>query len=126
MRKRFLCALLVAMAVNCFGQPKVVVDSQLKKLADKHIAYNKAKRSSPGYRVQIHFGNVRQKAQDIKSECENLFPNTPVYLTYQAPNFKVRIGDCKTRWEATKILEEVKTSFEVAFIVKDDIALPKF
>lgn len=125
MRKIFLCALLFSIVVNVFGQPTVNVDSQLKKLADRHVAYNKARKSSPGYRVQIHFGNARQKAQDIKTECESMFPNIPAYLTYQAPNFKVRIGDCKTRWEAAKILEEVKNNFDVAFIVKDEIALPK-
>ncbi len=125
MRKIFLCVLFFSIVVNVFGQVKVTVDAQLKKLSDRYIAYNKAKKSSPGYRVQIHFGNVRQKAQDIKSVCENMFPNIPAYLTYQAPNFKVRIGDCKTRWEAAKILEEVKSSFDIAFIVKDDIALPK-
>lgn len=123
--KLFLTYAVLLCMGYCYAQPRMIIDEQLKKLVDKHIAYNKGKKCSSGYRVQIHFGNQRQKAQEIKASFESLFHNIPAYLSYDAPNFKVRVGDCKTRWEAVKILEEIRSSFDIAFIVRDDIALPK-
>jgi hypothetical protein len=46
-------------------------------------------------------------------------------MTYQQPNFKIRVGDFKTRLEALKFLKEVQGLYSTAFIVKDDVKLPE-
>jgi hypothetical protein len=99
-------------------------ESQITELVNKHISINQKKQSMPGYRVQIYFGAKRDKATELKADFNQNFPDIPAYLLYQQPNFKVRVGDCKTRLEATKILDNIKNTYEVAFIVKDDVKLP--
>lgn len=79
----------------------------------------------PGYRIQIYFGSTRNKAQEIKTTFEQQFPTINSYLIYDAPNFKVRVGDFQTRWQALPVLEELRSSFDIAFIVKDEIPLIK-
>ena len=79
----------------------------------------------PGYRVQVFFGSERQKAQEAKLQTTALYPDLGVYLVYQQPNFKVRIGDFKTRLDATRALREVQLNFPGAFIVPDEVKLPE-
>lgn len=100
-------------------------ETQITELVKKHVAQNQKKASMPGYRVQIYFGAKRDQATEIKNDFNQKFPDIAAYLLYQQPNFKVRVGDCKTRLEAIKILDTIKDTYEVAFIVKDDVKLPE-
>ena len=100
-------------------------DSLANILVRRHIAINSAKMSMPGYRVQIYYGSQRAKASEMRTEFMKKFPGVPAYLFYQQPNFKVRLGDFKTRLEAMKLLEEIKNEYSSAFIVKDEVKLPE-
>ena len=81
--------------------------------------------SMPGYRIQIYFGNDRNKAQELRSEFQTYFPESPAYLIYQQPNFKVRIGDFRTRIEAAGYLKKMAGHYSNAFIVPDEVKLPE-
>jgi len=77
-----------------------------------------------GYRVQIYFGSVRQKASDVKQDFSNKHPEINSYLTYLAPNFKVRVGDFRSRLEAQGFLKSIEGLYPTSFIVQDEIKLP--
>jgi len=100
-------------------------DSLVHVLVNRHIAINQAKKTMPGFRIQIYFGSDRTKANEVKSDFLQLFPNKGSYLVYQQPNFKIRVGDFKTRLEAMKFLKEIQSLYSAAFIVKDDVKLPE-
>jgi len=57
-------------------------------------------------------------------EFASRFPGVPAYLTYQQPNFKVRVGDYRSRFEAQKFLKEIDGMFPSGFIVPEDVKLP--
>ncbi len=81
-----------------------------------------------GYRVEIFFSsdlNARQRAQQIKGEFLSSFPETNVYITYLSPDFKVRVGDFRTRNDALKLMKEIQGRFPKAFVVPDLIEIPK-
>ena len=40
---------------------------------------------------------------------------------WQAPTIKVRVGDCRTRFEAKKIKNEIKADFPYVYIVPNHI-----
>ncbi len=100
-------------------------DSLIHVLANRHLAINQAKRTMSGYRIQIYFGSDRTKANEVKTDFLQLFPNKGAYLIYQQPNFKIRVGDHKTRLEAMKFLKEIQSLYSAAFIVKDEVKLPE-
>lgn len=79
----------------------------------------------PGFRVQVYYGSQRSKAMEIRTEVLKKFPQSAAYIIYQQPNFKVRLGDFKTRLEAMKLLDEVRHDYGQAFIVKDEVKLPE-
>jgi hypothetical protein len=99
-------------------------DSLARKLVERHKLVNAAKKSMPGYRIQIYFGNDRIKAQEMRTEFIKFIPDEAAYLIYQQPNFKVRVGDFRTRLEAAGFLKQINSSFPNAFIVPDEVKLP--
>jgi len=120
---KFLLPIFLLISTLCFSQSSDS-DSLTKKLVERHKLVNASRMSMPGYRVQIYFGNDRTKAQELRSEFLQLFPSTPAYLVYHQPNFKVRVGDFRTRLEAIGFLNKISGSYQSAFIVPDDVKLP--
>ena len=81
-----------------------------------------------GWRVQIFFegGNKSyQLALNKKSSFITNYSDIPVYLSFSAPYYKVRVGDYRSRSEAEILLKELKESYPNAFLVKTEINFPK-
>jgi hypothetical protein len=130
----------VLVAKNIFAQsdtaivvPKikrdyVVQDDDVTWLVEKYNNQNQTKPIINGYRVQIYFDSGNQskkKANDVKTQFLAKNPDIPCYLVYQSPNFKVRVGDFRSRYEAYKLYREIRNDFPSAYIVKDEINFPK-
>lgn len=106
----------------------VVQDDDITWLIEKYNTQNQNKPIIAGYRVQIYFdsGNhSKKKANDVKTQFLAKNPDIPCYLVYHAPNFKIRVGDFRSRYEAYKLFREIRSDFPRAFIVKDEINFPK-
>ena len=54
-----------------------------------------------GYRVQVLATRERFKAEKLQSDLEELF-EYKIYVIFEAPNYKVRIGDFIDRQKAEK------------------------
>jgi len=74
-----------------------------------------------GYRVQIHSGNKKQPANETRASFSRIHPKTKAHLYYDQPNYKVRVGDFKTKLEALKYKNFITKEFPNSFIVKDEI-----
>jgi len=115
------------------GQLNVVQDSRVDELVGKHIQMNELLMSNPdhsgiqGYRVQIFFesGNKSSDAaREIIEEFEEKHTVLPTYLPWQAPNFRVRVGDFRTRMEAEGFLQKILRNYPNAWVIKDKINFP--
>lgn len=106
------------------GKVELVQDYAIQELLNKHIEIN-SKATIKGYRVKIHFGSDKNKAKEIKGNFISKFHDVPAYEKYDQPNFNIRVGDFRTKLEAYKFLKEVQVEFPSAFLVQDEIELPK-
>lgn len=95
----------------------------LSSVIDRYIFENKQKPGTSGYRVQLFFGS-REEANKIKSDYLKIYPEGQAYVEYQAPNFKVRVGNFRSQIEAEKYLYEIKEDFPSAYVVDEWIELP--
>lgn len=103
-------------------------DPRLSELVRLHVRRNQQGGKMQGFRVEIFFSselNARQKAQHIKSEFLSSYPDINVYINYVSPDFKVRVGDFRTKNEALKLMNEIQYRFPKAFVVPDLIELPR-
>lgn len=78
-----------------------------------------------GWRVKIFFSSDREKAKSVRASFLTQHPDVPAYEDYKQPLFVVLVGDFRTRMEAYKFLQEIKGDFPGAFIIQDEIELPK-
>lgn len=98
-------------------------DKRVDDLMKRQKEINLQKQTIPGFRIQVYFGANRQKAMEVKSDFTYKHPNLNAYLSYQQPNFKVRVGDYRTRLEAQKFLKDIQGVYVTSFIVQDDIRI---
>ncbi|MGN7720294.1 SPOR domain-containing protein [Chitinophaga sp. 22620] len=94
------------------GSVKVIKDSRIDILIRKQIYINNlAIRNQPGFRVQVLTTNKRNEALDAKAKVMQLYPDYRSYVDFEAPYFKVRIGDFRTRDEATELRQKLSDLF---------------
>ncbi len=102
-------------------------DPLVDKMLDWHIENNKIKNKIDGFRVEIFFSSdvdAKEKALKKKTEFLSVYPDNIVHIIYVSPNFRVRVGDFRTKNEALKLYKEIKDNYPVAFIVTDEIDFP--
>lgn len=85
-----------------------------------------------GYRTQVFSGNNQRKSKEEafnkEREIKELFPEVPTYVSYDAPFWKLRVGDFRTHEEAyhmKRMLMEAFPAFgKEMYIVREEIKLP--
>ena len=102
------------------GTVTVVADPRIEELMHSYTLH---KQVQQGYRVQIFLGD-RKTAEETKRTFLLKYPDTPAYLSWLAPNFRLRVGDLRTRLEAERLLSELKPLHPGAYIVPDEIEMP--
>lgn len=106
------------------GEIIIIKDNSIDEVITQYIIHNATSPGIEGFRVQIYNdsgNNARTRAMEVKEAFESAFPDIPAHLQYQQPNFKIRVGDCRTRLEARRIQKIISSRFPDAFIVKDFI-----
>ncbi len=116
--------------LSATGQGTVVIeqDERLKTYVLDFINKKENDGGLNGYRVQLYFGsghNARESANKIRNQFVAQFPDVPAKVIFQEPNFKVRVGDYRTRSEALFLIKQMEGSFSGAYIVKDFIDYPQ-
>jgi hypothetical protein len=108
--------------------PFIVRDPRIDKLVHAHIRQNRASEGIEGYRVQVFSGSgneARQQANSIRRQLLATNPDLPTHLVYQPPNFKVRVGDCRSEYDAIRIKRELSFHYPQGFAVRDVIKPPR-
>jgi hypothetical protein len=82
------------------------------------------KHERKGFRVQIALGD-RRTAEDTKRSFLQKHPDTPAYISWFAPNFRLRVGDLRTRLEAEHLLQQLRPEHPGSYIVPDLIEPPR-
>ncbi|MDA3881334.1 MAG: SPOR domain-containing protein [Prolixibacteraceae bacterium] len=99
-------------------------DERLNELLEISKEENKRNNGITGYRVQI-FQGEKDKAYGLKARFLQSYPDYEAHILFKTPDFRVRVGDCRSRSEAIKIKYLIEKNFPNAFVVEDVINYPK-
>ncbi len=102
-------------------------DQELERMLEWHVNNNKKRDGMEGYRVEIFFSsalNAKDEALRQKRNFLSNYPDCPVHIKFTAPNFRVRVGDFRTKNEALKLHKQIQKDYPGAFIVPDIIDFP--
>lgn len=105
-------------SISFLNAQEVVVsvnqDEDIETLLRLKKEVNKTK---VNYRIQIFNGN-RDGALKARADFRKKFSEWSAYTRFETPNYKIWVGNFKTRLEADKALVRIKKEFNSAFIFK--------
>ncbi|SFT82073.1 hypothetical protein SAMN05216474_2542 [Lishizhenia tianjinensis] len=78
-----------------------------------------------GYRVQIFFDNDRTEVNKTRAQFIQDHKDVPTYIEFKAPNFNLKVGNCRTKLEAEKLKAELLKDYPTAIVIQEKIYLPK-
>ena len=93
---------------------QTTTSDEVKSLIKKKISYNS--KNGYGYRIQLDNG-LETSIKTTQSKFRLEHPTVKTYILFESPEWKIQIGDYKTRLEADKVLNEIKLKFPLAIIV---------
>ena len=103
-------------------------DARVDSLLKNHVCMNLRKNGTDGYRLEIFFESgvrAREMAMQTKTDFLRKYPEENAYIRFLSPNFKVRVGDFRTKHEAIKLKNTIRRDYPNAFVVKDIIQFPE-
>jgi hypothetical protein len=120
------------------GKLNIIQDPALDTLISRYIlGYINLEQKNgfegmEGYRIQIYNSssrNAREESGKVQAEFINKFPEKSYfeksYLLFSEPGYyKIRVGDFRTKTEATRIFLLMSKVFPDAYIVPDIINFP--
>lgn len=103
-------------ARDTFTSVIVKKDPRFDEMAAKQAEINKRSlQSGPrrvsGFRIQAANTQNRDEANAVKAELLRRFPDQKSYLLYQAPNFRVRIGNFLTQKDALQLRKMISAMY---------------
>ena len=104
------------------GDLRVESSASVKELIAQKIAHNKEQNSYPGYKIQIYYGSEKE-CYEIKDEFTSLFPNIPTSIIFSTPQWKLQVGEYRSRLEADKSIQSIKKEYPSAIVLSTEIEL---
>ncbi len=84
-----------------------------------------------GYRVQVFTGNDRTAKDEAfrkETEIKEAFPNLTTYVTFNAPFWRLRVGDYNSHEEAYFMQRQLSQAFPAygkeMYIVREEVRVP--
>ena len=109
--------LTLFMVLNLSAQQGVVEvnqDDQIDELLDLKKDIN---RRSKNFKIQIYNGS-RAGAENARMKFRESYSGWSISMEYETPNYKIWVGNFRTRLEADRALLRIKKKFGNAFIFK--------
>ena len=106
---------------------KVNQSQSMRSAFDSYVSNNASKKLT-GYRIRVYFDNgqnARNKSEAIARSVSAAYPGIGVYRTFESPNYKVCVGDFRTKDEALKVFHSLKSTYPTALLLKDTINYPR-
>lgn len=122
---KFIMAFCILLSIQSFAQQtkgtvKIESSTEIDEMISQKKDYNKSLGTIKGYKIQLFYGNEKD-AYDVKDEFKAIFPKISTKIIFSSPEWKVQVGNYKTRLEADNALVEIKIDFPNAIIFATDI-----
>ena len=99
------------------GKTNVSVDPKIDQLLKEKRKLNTGLFLNEAYKIQIFYGNSeesKKKLQEFKREFKDLDGT----IIFNSPNYKVWVGNFKTRIEVERAMLDIKKKHPTALIIK--------
>jgi len=108
-----MCLFVISIS-TANAQSNYTQDEDINTLLKKKRQYNK--QNGVGYRIQLYNGS-EARAKSIKSDFKSKFSGIYTKLLYEAPDWKVQVGNYRTRLDADRALNSIKKKYSGGIII---------
>lgn len=104
-------AQIMPVDTTTYGTVTVNKDDRINILGEKMYEYNvalaKANRSSKGFRLMLLTTNDRNLAMQLRTKLLQQYPEHKVYMVFQSPFIKLKMGNFEDRDEAESLKKQL-------------------
>ncbi|WP_196885758.1 hypothetical protein [Aureivirga sp. CE67] len=116
---------IISFLVSCFYFSKATAQvnqsTEITELIEQKIEFNRDHDNFiDGYQIQL-FNGKEAETRKKKKEFKEDFPDIEISLFYSSPEYKLRIGNFKTKIEAVRVLNKIKDKYRGARILETKI-----
>lgn len=102
------------------GTVRIESSAHIDEMVAQKKDYNKTLKTFQGYKIQIYYGSEKE-CYEIKDEFSSLFPDIPASIIFSTPQWKLQIGNYRTRLEADHEMVNIKKEYPAAIILATEI-----
>lgn len=125
--KRKLFSLLFMIPMALFAQSSdsagvtVEADARIDKLIEKRKEAFRIDSTESGFRIQIYSTTDRKQILLEEEKFKSNYPELALYMKYDSPNFKLRVGDFKSKLDAQYWFNKLQADYPTLFLVPDKV-----
>jgi len=102
------------------GELNIETSAGIDKVIAEKKQYNRSLKTIKGFKIQLFYGNEKESYK-IKNEFKQIFPDIRTTVIFSSPQWKVQVGNFKTRLEADRTLVDIKKKYPSAIILATEI-----
>ena len=105
---------------------EIIQSTATRQALDSYVRSNAGKTLS-GYRIRVYYDNgpqARGRSGAIASALREQL-GVAVYRSFESPNYKVTVGDFRSKEEALRIYNALTGTYPTAYIIKETINYPR-
>ena len=106
------------------GKVNVKKDERIDKVSEEMSGGDANKPKIRGYRIQVVSSSTKSESDGARGRFVKLYPKHKTYINYKPPNYRLRVGNFRTKLDAEKFQNEIKELFPNTLIISDWIELP--
>ena len=98
------------------------IELLIRKQAEiNEVTTREARRNMPGYRIQVINTTDRNAAIQAKTTVYKFYPELKAYLLYQAPYFRLRVGNFINKKDAENVQRQLSKEFKQNLFIVNDV-----
>ena len=99
------------------------INKEIDSISNLIVVQNKKLNVRDGFVIQVYSNINRDEALNIHNYCQDVFPEMPISLTYNQPNYRIKIGAFYEKLAATRFLNDIKKTFPKSIVIAEKIPI---
>jgi hypothetical protein len=110
----------LSMSNGSLGSLMVIQEPGIEQLVGIHIDERKRKYGVEGFRIQLFLGSnykAKKEAIEVKARALSLIPYEKIYIMYEAPFWRVQVGNFRSKNASLGLYRKLKKEFPSCYPV---------
>lgn len=104
------------------GKVRIETSARIDEMLAQKKEFNKSLESYSGYKIQIYYGSEKE-CYEVKEEFSSLFPDINTSIIFSTPQWKLQVGNYRTRLEADHAMVNIKKEYPAAIVLATEIEI---